>query len=46
LTITNDIKTPNPRLGYEYNFKYLEIMNRQLLKGGVHLAGLLNQIFG
>lgn len=41
-----EIKQPNPRLGYEYNFKYLETVNQQLLKGGVHLAGLLNQIFG
>ena len=46
LKLTDEIKTPNPRLGYEYNFKHLETINRQLLKGGVHLAGLLNQIFG
>ncbi|MGB4844453.1 MAG: S1/P1 nuclease [Ferruginibacter sp.] len=39
-----DIK-PNDRLGYQYNFKYVEILNQQLLKGGVHLAGLLNEIF-
>jgi hypothetical protein len=41
-----EIKQPNPRLGYEYNHKHLETLNQQLLKGGVHLAGLLNQIFG
>ncbi|RFZ92757.1 S1/P1 Nuclease [Mucilaginibacter conchicola] len=31
---------------YRYNFEYIGIMNQQLLKGGVRLAGLLNQIFG
>ncbi|HEX8331392.1 MAG TPA: S1/P1 nuclease, partial [Segetibacter sp.] len=46
LKLTDEIKTPNPRLGYEYNFKHLETMNKQLLKGGVHLATLLNQIYG
>ena len=37
---------PDERLGYEYNFKYIGSLNEQLLKGGVHLAGLLNEIFG
>lgn len=32
-------------LGYKYNFAYLEILNNQLLKGGVRLAGVLNEIF-
>ncbi len=41
-----DIKQPEQKLDYGYNFKYIEILNGQLLKGGVHLAGLLNQIFG
>ena len=40
-----DITQPDQKLGYDYNFKYLAVLNRQLLKGGVHLAGLLNQIF-
>jgi hypothetical protein len=44
--LVDEIKQPNPRLGYEYNYKHLETLNKQLLKGGVHLAGLLNQIFG
>jgi hypothetical protein len=39
-----DIK-PDEKLSYLYNFKYIQILERQLLKGGVHLAGLLNQIF-
>lgn len=40
-----DIK-PNDRLGYNYNFKFVGSLNQQLLKGGVRLAGLLNEIFG
>jgi hypothetical protein len=31
---------------YQYNFDNIEILNNQLVKGGVRLAGLLNQIFG
>lgn len=34
------------KLGYKYNFQHIATVNRQLLKAGVHLAGLLNQIFG
>lgn len=41
-----DLRQPDQKLGFEYNFKYLQTLNGQLLKGGVHLAGLLNQIFG
>ncbi len=33
------------KLSYDYNFKYIGLVNQQLLKGGVHLAGLLNEIF-
>jgi hypothetical protein len=44
--IYGDIKTPNQKLEYAYNFKYVDILNNQLLKGGVRLAGLLNEIFG
>jgi hypothetical protein len=32
--------------GYKYNFDNIETLNNQLVKGGVRLAGLLNQIFG
>jgi len=39
-----DIK-PDDNLSYQYNFKFIGIVNQQLLKGGVHLAGLLNEIF-
>ena len=41
-----DIKQPDQKLDYKYNFNYLGILNQQLLRGGVHLAGLLNEIFG
>lgn len=43
--IYSDVK-PDQRLDYKYNFNYLDILNHQLLTGGVHLAGLLNKIFG
>ncbi len=39
-----DIK-PDDKLGYDYDFKFIGTVNQQLLKGGVHLAGLLNEIF-
>ncbi|MBL7699381.1 MAG: S1/P1 nuclease [Chitinophagaceae bacterium] len=34
------------KLWYDYNFQFVGLMNEQLLKGGVRLAGLLNNIFG
>ncbi|MEP7142708.1 MAG: S1/P1 nuclease [Ferruginibacter sp.] len=43
--IYGDIKQPDQRLDYKYNFNYAGILNQQLLKGGVRLAGLLNEIF-
>ena len=39
------IKSENQQLSYRYNFEHLQTLNDQLLKGGVHLAGLLNEIF-
>ena len=44
--LNDEIKEPNARLGYEYNFKHVDLMNEQLLKGGVRLAAVLNEIFG
>ncbi len=41
----NEITQPNQRLSYRYNYDHVEIMNRQLLKAGIRLAGLLNDIF-
>jgi len=40
-----DIKQPDQKLDYRYNYDYLAPMNQQLLKGGIHLAALLNDIF-
>jgi hypothetical protein len=40
-----DIK-PNDNLSYKYNFDHIATLNRQLLKAGVRLAGVLNSIFG
>ncbi|MEO8885638.1 MAG: S1/P1 nuclease [Mucilaginibacter sp.] len=37
---------PDSNLNYTYNFKYIATINQQLLKGGVRLAGVLNEIFG
>lgn len=42
--VYSDIK-PDDKLSYVYNYKYIEILNRQLLIGGIHLAALLNEIF-
>jgi S1/P1 Nuclease len=40
------ITQPEQKLSFRYNFDYVDILNQQLLKGGVRLAGLLNNIFG
>jgi hypothetical protein len=42
----NEIKETNPKLGYRYNYDHIKTLEQQMLKGGVHLAGLLNDIFG
>ena len=44
--VYSDIKQPDQKLDYKYNFAYLASLNLQLLRGGIHLAGLLNDIFG
>jgi hypothetical protein len=36
----------NDKLGYRYNFDNIAVLNQQLLKGGVRLASVLNDIFG
>lgn len=40
-----EVKTDD-KLIYNYNYYHVNIMNQQLLKGGVRLAGVLNDIFG
>jgi hypothetical protein len=36
---------PDENLRFEYNFKFVADMNDQLLKGGIHLAAVLNDIY-
>jgi hypothetical protein len=43
--LQTEIRQPQQRLGYEYNFDHIQVLNQRLLKGGVRLAGLLNDIF-
>ncbi|WP_240337049.1 S1/P1 nuclease [Rufibacter psychrotolerans] len=40
------ITKPEERLSYQYNFEHVQTLNEQLLKGGVRLAGVLDEIFG
>lgn len=35
----------NAKLSYRYNYDHIKTLNEQLLKGGIRLAGLLNDIF-
>jgi hypothetical protein len=44
--VYGSITQPEQKLSYRYNFDYLDILNGQLLKGGIRLAGILNSIFG
>jgi len=37
---------PGDTLNYRYNFTHIATVNRQMLKAGVRLAGILNSIFG
>lgn len=41
-----EITQPDQKLGFRYNFDHVEELNQCLLKAGVRLAGLLNDIFG
>ncbi len=40
-----EIKQPDQRLGYQYNFDNIATLNQRLLQGGIRLAALLNDIF-
>ena len=46
LQLYKEINQPDQKLSYRYSFDHIATLNQQLLKGGVRLAGLLNQIFG
>jgi len=43
--IYDEVKSGDTLNGYKYNFTHIAVVNRQLLKAGVRLAGVLNQIF-
>lgn len=45
-TLTGEMNAGNEKLGYEYNYKHIAILNKQLLKAGIDLAKILNDIFG
>lgn len=40
-----EITEKDQRLSYDYNFRHIGTVNERLLKGGLRLAGLLNNIF-
>ncbi|HTC01622.1 MAG TPA: S1/P1 nuclease [Ferruginibacter sp.] len=42
----SEIDQNEQKLSYRYNYDHIAILNNQLLKGGIRLAGLLNEIFG
>jgi hypothetical protein len=44
--VYSEVKTGETLNTYKYNFDHIATVNRQLLKAGVRLAGILNQIFG
>ncbi len=41
-----EIKQPDPKLSYRYNYDHIQMLNERLLKAGVRLAGILNDLFG
>ena len=48
LAITTDIYQSTPeyaRLSYDYHAKWTPIVEQQLLRGGLRLAYILNQVF-
>jgi hypothetical protein len=40
-----DLTPHESKLGYQYNYLFADDLNKQLLKGGVRLAELLNRCF-
>ena len=45
-SLYSEITTHAQKLSYSYTYEHIETVNQQLLKGGVRLAGILNQLFG
>jgi hypothetical protein len=44
--IYSEVKSGDSLNGYKYNFNHIDTVNKQLLKAGVRLAGILNELFG
>ena len=44
--IYDEVSEPEKKLSFRYNFDHIDTVNSRLLKGGVRLAGILNQLFG
>jgi len=44
-SLYKEIIHPDQKLSYRYNFQHVNELNQGLLKGGVRLAGMLNEIF-
>ncbi len=42
----SETKTGDNLNAFKYNFSHIDVVNRQLIKAGVRLAGVLNAIFG
>jgi hypothetical protein len=45
-TLYGEINQNEQKLSYRYNYDHIAIVNDRLLKAGIRLAGLLNEIFG
>lgn len=41
-----EMTKPEDKLGYRYNFDFVDTVNECLLKGGVRLAEIINEIYG
>jgi hypothetical protein len=44
--VYSSVSQSNQRLSFRYNYDHIAMLNDQLMKAGVRLAGLLNKIFG
>jgi hypothetical protein len=42
----SEVKSGDQVNAYKYNFEYVKVVNDRLLKGGIRLAGILNELFG
>lgn len=44
--LVKEVGGEHEKLGYLYNYQHIDTLNQQLLQGGIHLAKILNTIFG